>query len=52
MDSNVGGYFGPFLKFCGFDAFELQGKSDKEVLILLDEEREVVEIYEAADLPF
>ena len=51
MDSNVGGYFGPFLKFCGFDAFELQGKSDKEVLILLDEEREVIEIYEAGDLP-
>ncbi len=51
MDSNVGAYFGPFLKFCGFDAFELQGKSDQEVLILLDEEREVVEIYEAADLP-
>ena len=51
MDSNVGGYFGPFVKFCGFDAFELQGKSDQEVLILLDEEREVVEIYEAGDLP-
>ena len=51
MDSNVCAYFGPFLKFCGFDAFELQGKSDQEVLILLDEEREVVEIYEAADLP-
>jgi aldehyde:ferredoxin oxidoreductase len=51
VDSNVGGYFGPFLKFCGFDALELQGKSDQEVLVLLDEEREVVEIYEAGDLP-
>ncbi len=29
MDSNVGGYFGPFLNFSGFDALELQGKSDK-----------------------
>jgi len=51
MDSNVGGYFGPFLKFCGFDALEVQGKSGQEVLILFDEEREVVEIYDAADLP-
>lgn len=52
MDSNVGGYFGPFLKFCGFDAFELQGKSDQEVIIVLDEEKESVEIREAKDLPF
>jgi aldehyde:ferredoxin oxidoreductase len=51
VDSNVGGYFGSFMKFCGFDALELQGKSDQEVLVLLDEEREVVEIYEAGDLP-
>ena len=34
VDSNVGGFFGPFLKFCGFDALEVQGKSDQEVLIL------------------
>ncbi len=27
MDSNVGGFFGPFLKFSGFDAIELQGKA-------------------------
>jgi aldehyde:ferredoxin oxidoreductase len=52
MDSNVGGYFGPFLKFCGFDAFELQGKSDQEVIIVLDEEKESVEIWEANGLPF
>jgi aldehyde:ferredoxin oxidoreductase len=50
IDSNVGGFFGPFLKFCGFDALELQGKSDTEVLILFDEHREVIEIYEAGDL--
>jgi len=25
IDSNVGGFFGPFLKFSGFDALELQG---------------------------
>lgn len=51
VDSNVGGFFGPFLKFCGFDAIELQGKSDQEIMVVLDEEREVVEIYEAGDLP-
>jgi aldehyde:ferredoxin oxidoreductase len=36
MDSNVGGYFGPFMKFSGFDAIELQGKSDKEVMVFID----------------
>jgi aldehyde:ferredoxin oxidoreductase len=51
IDSNVGGYFGPFLKFCGFDALELQGKSDKDVVVVFDEAREVVEIYETVDLP-
>ncbi|MFH1297140.1 MAG: aldehyde ferredoxin oxidoreductase C-terminal domain-containing protein [Bacteroidota bacterium] len=51
IDSNVGGFFGPFLKFCGFDALELQGKSNEEILIVFDEHREVIEIYEAGDLP-
>ncbi|HPG32865.1 MAG TPA: aldehyde ferredoxin oxidoreductase C-terminal domain-containing protein [Lentimicrobium sp.] len=51
IDSNVGGYFGPFLKFCGFDALELQGKSDKELVVVFDETREVIEIYETLDLP-
>lgn len=51
MDSNVGGHFGPFVKFCGFDALEIQGKSDKECMILIDENREVVEIYEAPSDP-
>ena len=36
MDSNVGGWFGPFLKINGFDAIELQGKADKDVIITLD----------------
>ncbi|HBS88187.1 MAG: aldehyde:ferredoxin oxidoreductase [Bacteroidetes bacterium GWF2_38_335] len=49
MDSNVGGFFGPFLKFCGFDALEIQGKSSKEVIVVIDETREVVEIIEAPD---
>ncbi|MFZ4547651.1 MAG: aldehyde ferredoxin oxidoreductase N-terminal domain-containing protein, partial [Bacteroidales bacterium] len=49
VDSNVGGFFGPFMKFAGFDSLELQGKSDKDVIVLIDETREVVEIYEASD---
>jgi len=28
MDSNVGGYFGPYLKFSGFDALEICGKTE------------------------
>src|SRR5665811_2092622 len=34
IDSNVGGYFGPFMKFSGFDALEIQGKAKKDVIIL------------------
>ena len=47
MDSNVGGFFGPFLKFCGFDAIELQGKAKNDVIIYIDEEKEVIQIIDA-----
>jgi aldehyde:ferredoxin oxidoreductase len=47
MDSNVGGFFGPFLKFSGFDAIELQGKAEKEVIIFIDGINHFVEIFEA-----
>ncbi len=36
IDSNVGGYFGPFLKFSGFDALEIQGKAAEDILIFID----------------
>ena len=36
MDSNVGGFFGPYLKFSGWDALEIQGKSDKDVVVFID----------------
>jgi aldehyde:ferredoxin oxidoreductase len=36
IDSNVGGYFGPFLKFSGFDALEIQGKAEDDVIIIID----------------
>jgi aldehyde:ferredoxin oxidoreductase len=47
IDSNVGGYFGPLLKFSGFDALELQGKSDKDVIIFIDGNKGIVRIEEA-----
>ncbi|MFX1250702.1 MAG: aldehyde ferredoxin oxidoreductase family protein [Promethearchaeota archaeon] len=36
IDSNMGGYFGPYLKFSGFDAIEIQGKAEEEVIIVVD----------------
>jgi len=51
IDSNVGGYFGPYLKFSGFDAMEIQGNADTEVVIYIDGVSEKVSIYEAKDLP-
>jgi len=47
MDSNVGGYFGPYLKFSGFDAIELQGKADKDVIIYIDGNKGLVQIMES-----
>lgn len=44
MDSNVGGYFGPYLKFSGFDALELQGKADKDVIIFIDGNNGIIKI--------
>jgi aldehyde:ferredoxin oxidoreductase len=35
-DCNVGGFFGPYLKFAGFDALEIQGKAKDDVVIIID----------------
>jgi aldehyde:ferredoxin oxidoreductase len=43
-DSNVGGFFGPYLKFAGFDALEIQGKAKHDVVILIDGEKGKVTI--------
>jgi len=51
MDSNVGGYFGPYLKFAGWDALEIQGKSKSEVIIVIDGDEGKVVIEEAEGLP-
>jgi aldehyde:ferredoxin oxidoreductase len=47
MDSNVGGFFGPFLKFSGFDALEIQGKAENDVVVFIDGINHFVEIFEA-----
>lgn len=47
MDSNVGGHFGPLMKFSGFDSLEIQGKSDKEIIIFIDGNKGVVRIEES-----
>ena len=47
IDSNVGGYFGPLLKFSGWDALEIQGKADKDVIIVIDGNEGIVRIEEA-----
>jgi aldehyde:ferredoxin oxidoreductase len=43
-DCNVGGFFGPYLKFAGFDALELQGKANKDVVVVIDGEKGTVSI--------
>ncbi len=36
IDSNAGGHFGPYLKFAGWDAIEVQGKAADEVIVYID----------------
>lgn len=47
IDSNAGGYFGPYLKFAGWDALEIQGIAEKEVIIVIDGDTGRVTIEEA-----
>ncbi len=35
-DSNAGGYFAPYMKFAGFDAVQVHGKADEDVIVLID----------------
>ncbi|MGC9529025.1 MAG: aldehyde ferredoxin oxidoreductase family protein [Candidatus Bipolaricaulaceae bacterium] len=44
-DSNAGGYFGPLLKFAGWDALEVQGKADRDVILYIDGDQGVVRVY-------
>ena len=49
MDSNVGGHFGPLLKFAGWDALEIQGKAKKDVIVFIDGNEGKVTIEEAPE---
>ena len=51
VDSNVGGYFGPYLKFSGFDAIEIQGKTTEDVVIFIDGIDQKIELLESSGLP-
>ncbi|MCK5311710.1 MAG: aldehyde:ferredoxin oxidoreductase [Desulfobacteraceae bacterium] len=50
IDSNVGGYFGPYKKFAGFDVLEITGKAKEEVVVFIDGIKEEIKIFEAKDL--
>ncbi|MEM0466571.1 MAG: aldehyde ferredoxin oxidoreductase C-terminal domain-containing protein [Candidatus Thermoplasmatota archaeon] len=43
-DCNVGGFVGPYLKFAGFDALEIQGKASEDVIIFIDGEHGKISI--------
>jgi aldehyde:ferredoxin oxidoreductase len=51
IDSNVGGYFGPYLKFAGWDALEIQGKAGSDVVILIDGDQGSVRVEDGSALP-
>jgi aldehyde:ferredoxin oxidoreductase len=51
MDSNVGGFFGPHLKFSGFDALEIQGKTDVPTVVFIDGISGQIQILEVTGLP-
>jgi len=44
IDSNVGGYFGPYLKFSGWDAIEVQGKASENVIVFVDGTKGLVQL--------
>ena len=44
IDSNVGGYFGPYFKFAGFDALVLTGQAKEQSLVLVDAVKQIITI--------
>ena len=47
IDSNGGGFFAPFLKFSGFDALEITGKADNDLIIVIDGNTHQIRLEEA-----
>ncbi len=50
IDSNVGGYFGPYLKFSGFDALKVTGKSSGNTVVFIDGVEQKIQILEVSGL--
>jgi len=51
IDSNVGGYFGPYKKFSGFDVIQVDGKAKEDIVIFIDGIENKIKIFEANNLP-
>ncbi|MFP4428942.1 MAG: aldehyde ferredoxin oxidoreductase family protein, partial [Desulfovermiculus sp.] len=51
IDSNVGGYFGPYLKFSGFDALEICGKTDGDTVLFIDGVNGTIQLLRMDGLP-
>jgi aldehyde:ferredoxin oxidoreductase len=49
IDSNVGGHFGPLLKLAGFDALAVTGIAREDVVVIIDADKGVITIADAAD---
>lgn len=48
LDSNCGGFFGPELKYAGYDMIIVQGKANSPVMLVIDDEK--FELKPAGDL--
>ncbi|WP_300460026.1 aldehyde ferredoxin oxidoreductase C-terminal domain-containing protein [Desulfobacula sp.] len=51
IDSNVGGYFGPYKKFSGFDVIQVDGKAKKDTIIFIDGIENTITLFESENLP-
>ena len=51
IDSNVGGYFGPYKKFAGFDVIQLDGRAEQDTVILIDGIENTIKLFQANSLP-
>ncbi|MCK4764839.1 MAG: SLBB domain-containing protein [Candidatus Aminicenantes bacterium] len=47
MDCNVGGFFGPYFKFAGFDSLVIIGKAKEETIVVIDVVKKTVTIEQA-----
>ena len=51
IDSNVGGYFGPYLKFSGFDALQILGQASRDTVVFIDGIKQQIQILNGTGLP-